>query len=168
MAIDPRNLTEFFAMDTLGSPENAVGFVLWRVFHRYQRAVDRALAPHDLTHLQFTTLAMAGWLSRTGDPVTQAELARCSDIHAMQISLMLKALEEKKMVTRLRSASDPRAKHIELTPAGFEILRAAMPVVIAIQQRLFGDAGANGGPLLTALLAVEDKDEEPRGSTHRA
>jgi hypothetical protein len=52
-----------------------VGFVLWRVVHRYVREVDRALIDYDLTHLQFTTLAMMAWLEREGDAVTQAEIS---------------------------------------------------------------------------------------------
>ena len=117
MSADARSLTELFATASLGAPEKAIGFVMWRVLHRYVRAVDRALAPLDLTHLQFTTLAMAGWLGRTGDPVTQAKLARFSDIHPMQVSQMLKALETKGMVVRPRG-TDVRTKHVEVTEAG--------------------------------------------------
>lgn len=155
MPVDPRALADFYARETLRAPDQAVGFVLWRVMHRYQRAVDRALAPLDLTHLQFTTLAMAGWLCRTGEPATQAELARRADIHPMQVSLMLKALEAKRMIARERSASDPRAKHVEITPSGLEALRAAMPIVIGVQKAMFGDAGAAGGELLAGLRNVE-------------
>ena len=155
MAIDPHILTDFYARETLGAPENAVGFVLWRVVHRFQREVDRALAPLHLTHLQFTTLAMAGWLCRSGEPVTQADLSRHAEIHAMQVSLMLKALEAKGMVLRSRSASDTRAKRIEITGAGLDALRAAMPIVIIIQRRMFGPDGAPHGALLTALGDIE-------------
>ncbi|MBV8114492.1 MAG: MarR family transcriptional regulator [Silvibacterium sp.] len=155
MTIEPSELSEFFAQESLGGPENAVGFVLWRVLHRFQRAVDRSLAPLDLTHLQFTTLAMAGWLCRTGEIVTQAKLARRAEIHAMQVSLMLKALEAKGMISRPRLTSDTRTKRIEITPIGLKALRAAMPVVIAIQHRMFGEAGAPHGSLLTELHQVE-------------
>lgn len=159
MTINPSILAEFYAEESLGAPENAVGFVLWRVLHRFQREVDRALAPFALTHLQFTTLAMAGWLCRTGETVTQAELSRRTEIHAMQISLMLKALEAKGMVQRPRSISDTRAKTIEIDVAGMAALRAAMPIVIAIQQRMFGEAGAPHGLLLGELHEIEARVE---------
>jgi DNA-binding MarR family transcriptional regulator len=155
MTVKPRALADFYAEETLGAPERAVGFVLWRVMHRFQRAVDRALAPLQLTHLQFTTLAMAGWLCRSGEAVTQAELARHAEIHAMQVSLMCKALEAKGMLIRLRSHSDTRAKLIEVSDAGLAALRAAMPVVIEIQGRIFGEIGAPDGPLLAALRGIE-------------
>ena len=155
MSVDRALLDDLFANDTLGSPDNAVGFVLWRAVHRYQRAIDRALAPLELTHLQFTTLALAAWMGRAGTPVSQAELARFGDIHPMQVSLMFKALEAKAMVSRPRSISDTRAKHIEITTAGVDALRRAMPIAIEVQQRLFGEAGRPGGALLVALLRLE-------------
>jgi DNA-binding MarR family transcriptional regulator len=159
MTVDTEALARFYAVETLGAPDHAVGFVLWRVVHRFQREVDRALSPLDLTHLQFTTLAMAGWLCRAGDPVVQAELARQAEIHPMQVSLMLKALEAKGMVARRRAGSDTRAKWIEITAGGLTALRSAMPLVIAIQKRLFGAAGAPAGSLLTALREIEDRAE---------
>jgi DNA-binding MarR family transcriptional regulator len=146
-----RNLFETLS---LGAPEKAVGFVLWRVVHRYIREVDRALADHDLTHLQFTTLAMAAWLGREGESVTQSEIARFSDIHPMQVSQMLKVLETKGMVKRERSPSDVRAKHIAITRSGIATLGRTMPVVIEVQRRLFGEAGKTGGSLLEGLLRV--------------
>ena len=155
MGTDTRAMENLFATVSLGAPENAVGFVLWRVVHRYVREIDRALAPLDITHLQFTTLTLAAWLGRSGNAVTQRELARFGDIHPMQVSLMLKALEGKAMVTRLRSRSDVRAKYVELTRAGMETLYRALPIVINVQQRLFGDQGRPGGALLALLQQME-------------
>lgn len=77
----------------------------------------------------------------------------------MQISLMLKALEVKGMVERPRSASDTRAKWIEITTVGISALRTAMPIVIAIRQRMFGDAGAPHGVLLSELHEIEARAE---------
>lgn len=53
MGNDSRAISEFFKTASLGAPENAIGFVLWRVVNRYLREIDRALAAAglDLTHL---------------------------------------------------------------------------------------------------------------------
>ena len=148
-------IRKLFETASLGAPENSVGFVLWRVVHRYQREVDRTLAVLDLTHLQFLTLILAAWLSRSGDAVTQSELARSGDIQPMQVSHMLKTLEAKGMVARSRSTSDVRAKRVEVTAAGLSVLRRALPVVIDVQRRLFGEEGSVGGSLLTGLLRLD-------------
>ena len=149
-------ITDMFASVSLGAPDNAVGFVLWRVVHRYQREIDRVLAPVDLTHLQFTMLAMAAWLAKSGEPVTQSTLSRAGDIHQMQVSHMLKALEAKGMITRVRSPADVRAKLVEISDKGVGALRDAMPLVVAVQQRMFGAEGGVGGRFLATLHAIED------------
>jgi DNA-binding MarR family transcriptional regulator len=140
---------------SLGRPENAVGFVLWRVVVRYQREVDRVLAPLDLTNLQFVTLALTAWFGRTGEAVNQSELARFGGIHPMQISHMLKTLEGKGFVSRRRSDSDSRAKCVEVTSKGISSLRQALPAVIGVQRKIFGKDGNPGGSLLTALLRLD-------------
>ena len=150
------SLAELFATVSLGAPENAVGFVLWRVVHRYQREIDRVLVPLGLTHLQFTTLAMAGWLARSGSPTTQPALAKAGEIHPMQVSHMLKALAEKGLVTRPRNPADVRGKLVQLSDEGVTVLRAAMPKVLEVQQRMFGTGGAVGGNFLAALRQIED------------
>lgn len=156
MSSDTRAITDLFATVSLGAPENAVGFVLWRLVHRYQREIDRALVGLDLTHLQFTTLTLVAWLARSGEPATQSELARFGDIHPMQVSHMLKALDAKGLVVRTPSLTNALAKSVEITPVGLSALRQALPLAIDVQRRLFGDEGRPGGRLLTALLRVEE------------
>ena len=160
MSSDPRAIQHLFETSSLGAPEKAVGFVLWRVVHRYTREVDRVLVAFDLTHLQFTTLAMAAWLGRTGEAVTQAELVRASDIQAMQVSHMLRMLERKCLVTRARSLADTRAKHLQVTAAGIKALRRALPVVIDVQRRLFGEEGGADGRLLAILLRLDGERKD--------
>lgn len=159
MELDAEAIRAVYERHSLGSPDNAVGFVLWRAMHRYQREMERALRPHDLTHLQFTTLAMVGWMCRSGEPATQAELARRADIHPMQVSLMLKALEAKEMISRERATRDTRTLLVGITMKGLEALQMAFPVVIDIQRSMFGAAGDPGGTLLRELRKIEQPDE---------
>ena len=156
---DPETINEMFEAASLGAPENAIGFVLWRIAARYQREADRALAPVGITNLQFVTLALIAWLGRSGESVTQVELARFGGIHPMQVSQTLKMLDRKKLVTRRQSRSDTRAKKVEVTPAGFTTLRHAFPAMIEVQGRLFGEAGRPGGSLLAALLLIESRSK---------
>ena len=162
MGNDAHAISELFRTASLGAPESAIGFVIWRVVNRYMREVDRSLAAAgvDLTHLQFETLIQAAWLGRSGDAPTQAELARFGGIQPMQVSHMLKTLEGKGLVARPRDPSDVRTKRVEVTSAGLEVLRRAKPVVIDVQRRLFGEEGAPGGRLLISLLRVCAGPEE--------
>ncbi|MET0255127.1 MAG: MarR family transcriptional regulator, partial [Luteibacter sp.] len=105
---------------------------------------------------QVTTLAMAAWQCQAGEPTTQAAVAQAAEIHPMQVSLMLKALEAKGLVSRTRHPTDIRAKAIALTPAGMASLRRAMPLAIDVQATMFGTDGGVGGELLAMLRRVED------------
>ena len=151
----PEAIQTMFDEASLGAPENAIGFVMWRIVARYQREVDRTLAPVNLTNLQFITLALVAWFGRERKPVTQIELARSAGIHPMQVSQTLKALESKKMISRHHAESDTRSKRVEVTGAGFKALQKAFPKVVAVQRVLFGKAGLPGGSLLRELLQVD-------------
>ena len=154
--------TELFALTDVHRPEDSVGFLLWRVAHRYQREIDRACAEVDLTHLQFVALTMSAWLGRDGEAVTQPDLVKFSSIHPMQLSNVLKALEEKGLLARPRSEADSRKKHVEVTPKGSEILARALPLVQAAQSRFFGadpQASEELQPALKRLVANWDEDE---------
>ena len=155
MPIDPAELADMFATASLGSPRHAIGFVLWRVTHRYERDLEQALRPLDLTHLQFTLLALVAWTQKQGGMPSQAELARAGDIHVMQVSNVLKALEAKALIVRSVAEGNSTAKSVTLTAEGMERLRAAFPIAIDVQHRLFGEAGRPGGSLLTGLIDLE-------------
>jgi len=119
-------------------PEDTIGYLMWRVAHRHQREIDRALADIDLTHLQFVALVQTAWMLRTQAQVTQPELATFSNIHPMQLSNVLKALAEKLLLTRPRSRADSRIKLVVPTPAGIDLLGVALPRVQAVQRSFFG------------------------------
>jgi len=138
--------------------------VLWRLVHRYMREVDRALVPLDLTHLQFMTLALTAWLGQSGDPVTQSDVAKQGDMHPMQVSLMLKALEKKGIISRTRSNADIRAKSLELTCDGITMLKSALPIVVKVQQNLFGDHAHVDGDFLHTLLKLDMDPFEMRAT----
>ena len=148
-------IKELFATLSLGAPQNAVGFVMWRVMHRYQREVEQALRPMDLTHLQFVTLTLVGWMAQDGEAATQSELARFGDIHPMQVSNVVRALDEKRMVQRTPSPGNALAKRVAVTPTGMTALREALPLVIGVQGRVFGDQGRPGGSFLDALVRID-------------
>lgn len=150
----PRDLHDMFAASGVQAPEDTIGFLLWRVAHRHQREVDRALAPLGLTHLQFVVLVQTAWLSLAGEPVTQAALARYGKVHPMQLSNVLKTLAVKKLVLRTACPLNGRAKRVALTAPAVTLLGTALPRVTALQKTFFGDDPAVGADLHARLRRV--------------
>jgi DNA-binding MarR family transcriptional regulator len=163
MKIASDELKSFFETNTLRSPDAAIGFVLWRLVHRFQREMNRQLAALDLTHLQFTALALIGWSNRTGTPETQAELARSFDIEPMQMSQIVRMLEAKGLIVRKAPSAASRLRHAEITRKGLAALAKAMPIALDIQNKMFGAPGRPGGKLHQALLATLTPDQKGSG-----
>jgi DNA-binding MarR family transcriptional regulator len=133
-------------------PGETFGFRLWRIVHAWQRRLEGALAPLDLTHLQFVTLATIGWLSSQGDTPTQSRIAGFAKLDRMMLSKILRLLETKGYVVRRRHPKDRRAIRVELSPAGRAALEHAIPLALAAQEAFFGRLGAAGAADLSVQL----------------
>lgn len=142
-----------------GGPEDSLGFLLWQVSHRWQRAIGAALAPLDLTHLQFVLLTCTGWLMKGGQPPSQAELAAFSKIEPMQVSQVVRLLEKKKLLARAPHPADSRAKALRLTAAGEKLVRRAVPLVEAADAAFF--AASARPALLRQLRALAANGDAP-------
>lgn len=160
---ESRDIDHLFEAESPGGPERAVGFMMWRVSRQYLRSIDRALAPLSLTHLKFHTLTLIAWLSKTEQVITQKRLSEFSDIQPMQVSLILKGLEDAGLIVRARAAADTRAKVVQLTAAGWQSLKEALPIAVQCQEAFFGDAARPDSDLLR-LLSELDTHVSPDGA----
>jgi len=107
-------------------PGRSPGFLLWRVTLAWQRAMRAALAPHDLTHVQFVLLASAWWLGDHEQPPTQQRLAEQAGTDTMMTSQVIRKLADRGLVSRSPDPRDARALRITVTPDGRELLSAAL------------------------------------------
>ncbi|MDP9026177.1 MAG: MarR family transcriptional regulator [Actinomycetota bacterium] len=109
---------------TLGSrfasADDSPGLALWHVTNRWQAVMRSALAPHDLTHVQYVLLATLVWhLAHEQDAVlTQVDLAALAATDVMMTSQVLRALEGKGLIERARHPDDGRARVLRPTAAG--------------------------------------------------
>ena len=118
------------------------GYLLWQAVNRWQRVQKQALAPFDLTPVQFLLLSGARELGAAGDPPTQAVLARHCRTDPMMTSQVLRALEKERLVARHAHDGDGRAVAVEVTEAGQSVVTAAIEAVDRAEGRVFRRAGA--------------------------
>jgi MarR family transcriptional regulator, organic hydroperoxide resistance regulator len=116
------------------------GFLLWHATMRWQRAMRAALAPHDLTHVQFVLLASAWWLGEQGEQPSQRRLAEHAGTDAMMTSQVVRALERAGLVERVRHPTDSRSLLVSVTDAGRSRLRGALADVEVADAAFFAPA----------------------------
>src|SRR5207244_5965381 len=89
------------------APEQSPGFLLWRATLSWQRRIRLALAPHELTHVQFVLLASLWWLEdHSLEAPTQASLAEQAGTDPMMTSQVLRKLETRGLLERAADARD--------------------------------------------------------------
>ncbi|MBW8744096.1 MAG: winged helix-turn-helix transcriptional regulator [Sphingomonas sp.] len=132
-----------------GGPSESPGLLLWRTTMRWQRAMTAALAPLDLTHVQFVLLASAMWLGRNGAPPNQVQLAAQAGTEAKMTSDVVARLAAKGLIAREGDPRDSRAKVIRITPAGAAAAQQAIIAVEAADAAFFGQVDQ---PQLVNLL----------------
>jgi DNA-binding MarR family transcriptional regulator len=146
-------MRKVYADAVLPHPTDVVGFLLWRALLVYQHRVEEKLHDTGITHLQFAVLATAGFLSLAGAEVSQRDIVRQSGIKEAQVSLMIKTLRAKGLLTQARGAQDPRVRAIRLTERGARSLESALPLIHAVQQELWPTTDVQD-EMSTMLLAT--------------
>ncbi|CAI2467634.1 hypothetical protein V2T44_18270 [Serratia ficaria] len=127
------------------SPMESPGFRFWQTFLQWQKQIDIALAPYNLTQQSFSILAVIGWLSKqnylvTGDSaVRQKMIVEKSGVQKMQISLILRKLEQGQLIAVRPFLLDRRERLITLTPHGVRMLKEALPLVEKEDRRFLGN-----------------------------
>ena len=146
-------------LETFPRPEESFGFRLWHVLHAWQRRASAALAPLDLTHMQFVVLSITFWLAHLGETPSQSRIASFGQIDRMTLSNILRLLEDKGYVERRPHPDDPRANRVDLTQPGRAALLDAKRLMLATQEAFFGRLTADGQAALAgqldALLRLE-------------
>lgn len=122
---------------TYKTPNEATGFLLYKTHMYWQREIKRSLKPIELTHTQFVILANTYWLFLQNNQVTQIEIAQHAKMDTMMTSNVIRTLEKKKLLKRTEHHTDTRAKMVELTKKGFEILKKAVEIVEHFDRKFF-------------------------------
>ncbi|MBX3610075.1 MAG: MarR family transcriptional regulator [Hydrogenophaga sp.] len=104
-------------------------------------------AGFDMTSVQFAALDAIA--QQPG--VDQASLAATIGFDRATIGGVVDRLEQKGLVLRSVSAEDRRARQLELTKPGQQVLRACRPVVEALQAEIVGALTAKESATFLAL-----------------
>ncbi|ARE77855.1 MarR family transcriptional regulator [Streptomyces sp. Sge12] len=138
------------------SPGESPGFLLWHATLRWQREIAAALAPLDLTHVQFVLLACTWWLNSQGEQPNQLALARQAGTDVKMTSQVLRTLENKGLVAREVDPADTRAKRLRVTDAGADLAPRAIAAVEGADAQFFRPVPVEDAVALLGRLARPD------------
>jgi DNA-binding MarR family transcriptional regulator len=128
---------DFQTISDFDSPEQSPGFLLWQVSSSWRRQIEQVLKNFDLTHPQFVVLANLAWLGRSNEQITQKELAQQVFIDTATLSQIIRGLEKKTLIKRVRIEGDERAKYPVITETGASLITQALPIVEACDKEFF-------------------------------
>jgi MarR family transcriptional regulator, organic hydroperoxide resistance regulator len=118
----------------------------WRV------AVDRALAPLELTHAQYVLLSSLYGMERAGQQPSQRELADRTGLEALYVSKLARALDTDGLIERTRDPADTRTIRLTLTDRGREVVRPAIATVRGLLDRLLEPLGGRDSERTEAFV----------------
>ena len=128
------------------------GYLVWRLSLKWQAAVDRTVAPHGLTHAQYSVLASLRGMTRSGATPTQRELADQTGLDEIFVSKLVRTLEANSLVVRSPHPTDGRARQLSLTDAGIATITPAIAAVQHLLDLLTAPIGGLRSPDTTALV----------------
>lgn len=107
-------------------------------------------------------MASIGYLHQTNKEVNQVDISKQSDIDIMTVFTIIRNLEKAQLLIRQSFSIDSRAKVIELTKAGEQLLSKALPLVEKVDTNFFEvlqSVQATFSSLLLQLVAENLKDK---------
>ena len=132
-------------------PETSPGLLLWQVSTLWQRKINQALKPFQLTHHHFVIMASIYWFKSQDQTPTQVQIAEMAKSDPVVISNAIKLLEKKALVKR-KEATDTRAKEVFLTKKGSELIPTAIVAVESLDTRFF-----NSVPPVSDMIDIMNK-----------
>jgi MarR family transcriptional regulator, repressor for mepA len=97
-------------------------FYLRNSIHKIKMQIDSNLMQYDITNQQARVVGFIGEKQDEGITVYQKDIESYLDITGASVTNLLRGLEKKGFIERIRSASDDRAKELSLTLKGRELI----------------------------------------------
>lgn len=127
-------------------------FYLRNSIHKIMMQADSNLMQYDITNQQARVVGFIGEKQDEGVTVNQKDIESYLDITGASVSNLLRGLEKKGFIERIRSASDDRAKEISLTLKGRELIATFNSVFSEIENKIVHGMAEEQKKLFLELL----------------
>lgn len=145
--------------------EDSPGFLLWQLTNLWQQRMRSALAPLEITHVQFVLLVSVAWLENSDMLVSQVSLSRHAHTDVMMTSQVVRTLEEKGLLTRAVHPTDTRARVVSLTAEGRKVAQQAVEVVETADEQFFQELGGQASDFARSMQLLIRANTEVQNSS---
>lgn len=129
-----------------------MGWLVSRLGHAFGVALTEGLAPLGLNLRDYAVLIAAERAAASGRPRTQLALSRAARLDKSTMVVALDALEGEGLVERRPDPGDRRARIVEPTDAGRELLARAEGIVMDVEDAVLADLDDGERRVLRNLL----------------
>lgn len=145
------------------SPEQEVYLSVWRTYDRLRALEDGLFAGLDLTPQQYNVLRILQVVAPR--PLPTLKISERLISRAPDITRMIDKLEQRGLVTRLRSQEDRRTVFVAITEAGLQLLTELQGSVERMHREQAGHLSQSDSVELCRLLRKLRKPHEGLGSS---
>jgi DNA-binding MarR family transcriptional regulator len=146
----------------LPTANQSTGLLFLQAGTLWRRNVELALHPYGITYVQFVLLEALSYLTRSGEQISQNDLAAFTKRDVTITSQVLRMLEKRNLVTRVTDQNDARTRKLAVTEAGVIVLETAMKIVDAADKQFFATLGNKQEAFTTCLqelITAEDAEK---------
>lgn len=140
--------------------EDDIGYLIWKIMKFWQRGKHRILDEYGITVSQMEVMGAIYKRKNDQNEVTQILLSQDTDIDPMTVSTIIRNLQKKGLITRKESETDTRARVVELTKAGNDLLEKAVKKVKREHEHLYRNIDTK--TLRTQLCILLDELNEQK------
>ena len=117
--------------------DDSAGFLLWKITSLWQNRLSTVLGEFGINQTQFAIMASLKWFEEHNEETTQAHLVEHSKIEKMTVSKSVRSLENKNLISRVKSETDARAINIKFTKEGAKIINKAIVAIESADDEFF-------------------------------
>lgn len=141
--------------NTIKGTISSIDTLLCRVTKLLTRSKKQVLDNYGLTYSQFEILSAIHSLIANKQGIIQIDISEKTGIDPMTTSTILRNLEKKVLITRMRGIENTRAVYIELTILGNDVYQQAFGEIVSLSESVYSNIDENSLSKQLFLLSTE-------------
>ena len=136
--------------------EKNLGLLIWQVSNYWQSKLRKILKNYNLTLNEYLILQTINDLSMFNKDFSQKMISNFSSIDNSVVSVTLKLLEKKNLISRINK-TDNREKNIEILDIGKKLFNKVYPKIIEEEKIIFDKLQSENNNFINSLKLILGK-----------